>query len=303
VLFFFVFLSDFEFSSTGFIADLKKAAAERGLNIHSGKTKILADAAALGRTTEPSSLQIDGGTFAVLGYEDSTKYLGRKVCCKDPQDVEFDNRVAKAWGAFSKHKQELTDRRHRLKNRLKLFDAVVTSTLLYGCETWSLRTDQRRRLKSVQRKMLRMVLNAKRRVLSTTTDGNSSSTDDSSETDHLEPWPDFLKRTAKWTEEQLEKADIEEWSVQWRRRKWKWALRLANTAHDKWSVAATKWQPLVHSKYLCGRRQARPKRRWEQDFVDFLKSARPEESQDFLKVAQEGKWWLSHADSFAKFSS
>ena len=45
------------------------------------------------------------------------------------------------------------------------------------------------------------------------------------------------------TEEQFEKAEVEGWSVQWRRRKWKWALKLAETSHEKWSIAATKWQP------------------------------------------------------------
>ena len=61
--------------------------------------------------------------------------LGKEGLLQGPQETEFSNRVA---GVFSKHKQELTDERRRLKHRLRLFDAVITSSLLYGCEAWTL---------------------------------------------------------------------------------------------------------------------------------------------------------------------
>ena len=98
---------------------------------------------------------------------------------------------------FSRHKQQLTDRRHRLKDRLRLFDVVVTSSLIYGCETWSLRVDQERRLKVTQRKMLRMVLNAKRRSTPPPSESESKSEAESEqgdEPDALEPLQEFLKR-------------------------------------------------------------------------------------------------------------
>ena len=241
------------------IADLKAAATKRGLKIHSGKTKILANSAGLSARREPDSFKIDGEKYEVLGLEEATKYLGRKVCYKDVHNTEFDNRVARAWAAFSKHKQELTDRRHRLKQRLKLFDAVVTSTLLYGCETWTLRTDQQRRLKTVQRKMLRMVLNAKRRPAATESSDEPEADSIVSEVDELEPWNEYLKRTAQWTEEQLEKAGLHQWTAKWRQRKWSWASKVLGAEQDKWSTTATKWHPLLHSSRSCGRKQARPK--------------------------------------------
>ena len=117
------------------IQDLQKSAAKRGLKIHPGKTKVLTNASAVTGARRPSDITVDAQQFAVLGYEESTKYLGRTVCYNDLHEAEFSNRVAAAWGSFTRHKQEITDRRHRLHNRLKLVDAVVSSTLLYGCET------------------------------------------------------------------------------------------------------------------------------------------------------------------------
>ena len=264
---------------------------------------MLTNSASLSPQRLPDSFQIDGETFAVLGPEESTKYLGRKVCYIDPHKTEFDNRVAKAWGAFSRHKNELSDRRHRLKDRLKLFDAVVTSTLLYGCETWTLRTDQEKRLRGIQRKMLRMVLNAKRRTVTRSTSSESEKDEEESEADELEPWHDFLKRTAQWTEEELEKAKLKQWLVQWRRRKWKWAAGLLDKDNTKWSAVATKWQPLVHSGYVAGRRQARPKKRWDQDFVDYLLVACPSENRHWHQLASDKVWWLSQTEAFGAYCS
>ena len=112
--------------------------------------------------------------------------------------------------------------------RLKLFEAVVSSTILYGCECWTLRIDQQRRLVVLQRKMLRMVLNAKRRTMPTSSDTNASadSSDHESESQEMKSWADFMKRTAKWTDEQLAKAGIRQGVVQWKRRKWQWAAKL-----------------------------------------------------------------------------
>jgi len=78
------------------IADLGTAAAARGLKIHSGKTKVLTNSAARSSQRIPDNLKIDEETYAALGLEESTKYLGRKVCFQDSHESEFDDRVAKA---------------------------------------------------------------------------------------------------------------------------------------------------------------------------------------------------------------
>ena len=71
------------------IADLRRAAATRGLKIHSGKTKILFNSAAVSNRQALRSFTIDGEEYLVLGLEESTKYLGRKISFNDPHGTEF----------------------------------------------------------------------------------------------------------------------------------------------------------------------------------------------------------------------
>ena len=146
------------------LSDLIVAAAERGLHVHPDKSKVLTNAWVTSTRKVPQDLKVGDSSFEVLDHDGSIKYLGRKVSCCDPHEVELSNRMAAAWATFSKHKEELTDRRYALKDRLRLFSATVTACALYSCEVWALRQDQQGRLRTTQRKMLRMVLNAKRHV-------------------------------------------------------------------------------------------------------------------------------------------
>ena len=54
--------------------------------------------------------------------------------------------------------------------------------------------------------MLRMVLNARRRRATPEPSLDSDPEVEDIKGDLLEPWPDFFRRTAQWTEEQLSKA-------------------------------------------------------------------------------------------------
>ena len=169
--------------------DLIEAAARRGLVAHDDKTKVLTNADITAARRLPASLEFGGRSFQVLCSSESVRWLGRKVSFDDPCEVDLNNRIAAAWGAFTGHKDKLTCRKFRLVDRLKLFNAVVSSTVLYGCETWTLKLQQQRRLRSVQRRMLRMVLNAKRQTLDPTS-SQSVSDSGNEEVDLLEPWPD-----------------------------------------------------------------------------------------------------------------
>ena len=148
--------------------------------------------------------------------------------------------------------------------------------------------------------MLRMVMCARRRTLPSSSSGSSTEHDDGDEEDGhpqlLESWPDFLRRTAQWTDEQLGKAGLNNWVATWRSRKWKWAAQVAAESNRKWSAVATRWQPLLHSKCQCGRRQARPKKRWDQDFVEYLERALPGDARPWHELARDAQWWLQQTE-------
>ena len=150
--------------------------------------------------------------------------------------------------------------------------------------------------------MLRMVLNVRRRTFSASADSNSVNTDtEDSESDSvlLEPWAEFLKRTAQWTHQQLENAGLSQWTVQWKRKKWQWAAKLVQNEVHKWSSSATLWQPLTHSSVECGRKQARPKKRWEQDFIDYMEACPQQQGKHWHDLANDKHWWISETERSA----
>ena len=150
--------------------------------------------------------------------------------------------------------------------------------------------------------MLRMVLNARRRTLEPGTDNGTtgSSEEETQEINLMEPWQEFLKRTARWTEEHLKHAGQREWLEIWRHRQWRWACKLVATDSQKWSAIATSWQPPLHSRSSCGRAQARPKKRWDQDIIDFLALELPDNRKSWHALAGDGRQWLELSDKFVE---
>ena len=171
------------------------------------------------------------------------------------------------------HRAELTKKSYALKDRLKLFSAAVTATALYGCEAWTLKIDQQKRLRTTQRKMLRMILGARRRVLDTSVlsnDACSSTSDETYEELNLEAWPDFLKRTTRMVESQLQGANLDEWVTLWRQIQWRWAGKVVQLDQHKWSYVAMLWQPMLDCTSGGVRAQARPRKKWDDDIKAFL---------------------------------
>ena len=66
------------------------------------------------------------------------KYLGRRFSFNKTNEVEVDNRINAGWAKFHMFKNVMCNRRYSLQHRLKLFDAVITPTVLYSMETVSL---------------------------------------------------------------------------------------------------------------------------------------------------------------------
>ena len=285
------------------IGELGASAAKRGLKLHAGKTKILTNMWEIGSRRLPGNLEIGGERYEVLGPGGSTKYLGRKVSMELPHQTEFEHRVGRAWATFGKFKKELADKRYILKDRLRLLNSVVGATLLYSCETWTLHREQIARLTALQRKMLRLVIGARRRVQRYDSSENSDDTEaeGSDEQPEIESWPAFLRRTARFADELLETTGIEPWVTQWKRRKWRWAAKAMEAGSEKWTKIATLWQPVLHSSRPAGRRQARPRRRWDQDFVDFFANRGGTET-NWKIMAQNPRDWENLVDEFSKLN-
>ena len=193
-----------------------------------------------------------------------------------------------------------------MRDRLRLFDAVITASVLYGCEAWTLTVDLQRRLRTTQRKMLRMILNARRRRLRSQDDedtGTVSSQDSSMEPEEtMEPWSEFLQRTARWTEEQLKEAGLKEWLESWRERQWKFAADLHTKHRGKWSYTAAVWSPALHESEFRGRRRGHPRKRWHTDFQEFLDAHFGQDVQKWEDLSKRKKQWLELSKRFVEHS-
>ncbi|KAL9961518.1 hypothetical protein ACROYT_G030473 [Oculina patagonica] len=65
-------------------------------------------------------------------------YLGSTLSRNANIDAEINNRVSKVCSAFGRLREKVWERRGiSLNTKLKVYHAVVLTTLLYGCETWT----------------------------------------------------------------------------------------------------------------------------------------------------------------------
>ena len=141
------------------LCEFKRSTEKVGLRIHPGKTKILSNQSSDIR----KEIEIDDMKVEILTRGESTKYLGQMITFQQQEMTEIRNRIRAAWATFHKHRLELTSRTYMLNHRLRLFDAVVTPTISCASGTWTPTKEHERMIQSTQRKMLRLIIQTKRR--------------------------------------------------------------------------------------------------------------------------------------------
>ena len=83
----------------------------------------------------PPSVYIDGSNLSVV---DNFKYLGSTISSNLSLDVEINARIGKAATVRAKlNKRVWQNINLTMNTRLKVYQACVTSILLYGSETWT----------------------------------------------------------------------------------------------------------------------------------------------------------------------
>ena len=116
-----------------------------GLSISLGKTEVLFQRAPNSVAPQPA-ISIDDVELKVV---DSFKYLGSMISVDGSLDKEIASRISKASQALGRPRNRLLNHHNvTLDTKLKVYRAVVLSSLLYGCDTW---TVYRRHLKQLER--------------------------------------------------------------------------------------------------------------------------------------------------------
>ena len=282
-----------------------------GLQLHPEKTKILSST---NRGNRPGQKHVRVGDMKIeiLARGDKIKYLGKQITFENGTQVELSNRIKAAWAKFMQYKQELTKKTYSLSDRLRLFESVVSPTVLYGSEAWTLTAEMTRLLRTTQRRMLRAVLGQGRRRMQTAPETPDDRDDTDSEDpldaaleedrrDELEPWLDWVKRVTHNVENSLQRLGIKTWVEQARKRKWKWAAELfTGLGEQKWSHIALEWNPQEHCdarRSTARRKPTRPNARWTDELCKFSKERlRPE--QQWSDVCSNPDFWKMHENDF-----
>ena len=265
------------------------------LRIHPGKTKILSNQ----NPNNRKEIEIDNIKVEMLTREESTKYLGQMIIFQQQETTEIRKRIRAAWATFRKYRQELTSKSYLLGHRLRLFDIVVSPTMNHASGTWTLTKEPERMIQSTQRKMLRLIIQTKRKYRKTEKredkrnehddketwealkmklrDGLSSNTNCDqysdisfkSETDEEidtpaieeEEWIDCVKTRTDEAIEKMKSTNIRCWIKTHKRMKWRLTLRIASLPGERWIVKVAEWNPELSSKYKTYRAIGRPRRR------------------------------------------
>ena len=126
------------------------------LTISIKKTEVLFQPTPGNQHQEPS-ITVKGQNLKSV---ENVTYLGSTLSHTANIDAEINNRISKASSAFGRLRTTVWDRRGiRLDTKLKVYRAVVLTTLLYGCETWTVYRRHEKQMNRFHLRCLRNLLN------------------------------------------------------------------------------------------------------------------------------------------------
>ena len=108
--------------------------------------------------TQKKELKIEDMKIEILTRSESVKYLVQKISIHHQETTEIKNRIRAAWATFRKYRKN-----DMLNHRLRLFDAAISPTFCYAAGTWTPNKEHERMIQSTQRKMLRLIIQTRRR--------------------------------------------------------------------------------------------------------------------------------------------
>ena len=93
-----------------------------------------------------SSRHYDIGEQEFYSYTKKFKYLGSIFTSSLKDDDNIKRRISQACSAFAQAKKLLCNRKLQVITRTWFYEATVVNLLLWGCESWALTKEQKRKL-------------------------------------------------------------------------------------------------------------------------------------------------------------
>ena len=133
------------------ISCLAEACDLCGLTISVKKTEVIGQG-----TNSPPETKLDGESLKTV---DKFVYLGSTITSTLSLDEELTSRIGKTTAALKKLvKRAWENGRLRIKTKVLIYQTYILSTLLYGCETWTLHAARERRLNNFHMRCSRNIL-------------------------------------------------------------------------------------------------------------------------------------------------
>ena len=236
-----------------------------------------------------SHIEIGEMQVPVVGGSHGFKVLGVVWTLFGRMAKELRCRISAAWGRFHNLHSLLCKRDGDLQKRLRLFDTAVTSTLLWGCESWTLTKAEEQELIRVQNRMLRRIVVSARQP------------------DEL--WVDWIKRATRRAREHAIQCGIRFWVPTYLQTKWRWAGHVMRMDSTRLARRATEWRDSEWNaieEALHGRSKNRIKRPYKQRWFrweDALRQhAKQRDWQSWQSKVTDRHFWSSEALVFCKGS-
>ena len=133
------------------LRELKKAMSNWGMKIHWGKTKVMM----VSRKGEECKVCVDGEEIEQV---QNMKYLGAILSADGTCEEEIEQRVGAAARVIGAMRKEVLERKELKKaTKMRVYNAIVLPTMLYGSETWTVMKRHESRLGATEMAYLRRV--------------------------------------------------------------------------------------------------------------------------------------------------
>ena len=192
--------------------------------------------------------------------------------------VELAHRLQIAWMRFHKHRDILLDQNINIRSRLRFFQSVISTTVMYGLPACALTKKLVESLDVVQRKMLRKMVGWSR------IDG--------------EYWSDTMRRMREKVQGALRLHHVEDWSRQFLRRQFRMICRLQKQDNE-WAMQVSRWSP-AETNSAAHRARGRPLARWDDRLNAFTLS---QFETDSWQEACASPFFHRYEDSYVMFHS
>ena len=201
------------------LASIRDELAKIGLHMNADKCSVQCSGKVVPKNKK---VMLSGQEYPLVSCNVGFKGLGTMVTMDGDISTEFHHRVRSGWAKFACLSEALMKKSSSETKRLQLFNMTRSKTVLWCAETWNLTVKQKRKLRSVQRCMLRRIAGPGRHP--------------------EEDYVSWIRRATRVAEDKARKAGVSCWVEQYLKSKWNWAGNIINMPDTRWAKRMTQWR-------------------------------------------------------------